>query len=62
VAKADCEVPIENPLSSICTSSSTVEISTNYKTLGSPRNCGVENGLELLFNELCAIPSANSGN
>ena len=62
VGKADCEVPIENPLSSICTSFSSAKISTNYKTLGSPINYGVENRLELLFSKLCAIPLANSGN
>jgi hypothetical protein len=50
--EADCKVPIEISLSSRCTLSSAIEISTNYKILGSPRNCGVEIGLEMLMNEL----------
>jgi hypothetical protein len=52
VVKVDCEVPIEDSLSSRFKPSLTEEISINSKTLGSFRNCGVEIGLKLLFVEL----------
>ena len=62
VAEVNYKVPIEISLFFRCTLSSIAKISTNCKILGSPRNYGLEIGIEMLMSELQAIASTYLGN